>query len=91
MIFFGRPLAVRPRVAVWQSHSDDSLYLNFIDQEVTVHLPAETVAELREALEAALAAAASPEAAKDRARRLQILRDRLALLARARGGLGEAE
>jgi len=92
MIFFGRPLAVRPRVAVWHSHTDDSLYLHLIEQEVAVHLPVDAAAELLEALGAALEAAGEPEAPKDRARRLQILRDRLALVsAKNRGGGGEEE
>lgn len=81
MIFFGRPLAIRSGVGIWQSHLDESVYVHFVDQDCTVHLPAELIETLYEALSAALETAREPEAPKDRARRLQILRDRLATVA----------
>lgn len=92
MIFFGRPLAIRPRIAIWQHHQDDRLYLQFLEAGTTVELTPEIANELHEALGAALAALPEPEAAKDRARRLQILRERLAMLSRAgRGPAGSGE
>ena len=77
MIFPGRMLASSDGITVWKHHQGDGFHLHLVNRGVTVDLSPEELAVLARVATAATVAAESPEADKDRARRLQILQARI--------------
>ena len=77
MIFTGRLLASGDGVSFWQEKSDGGVSLHFVNRGLVIDLSVDEFAALAQVSAAALAAAASPEDAKDHLRRLQVLQARV--------------
>lgn len=77
MIFPGRLLASQAGLTIWQNHQGPGYQLHFVNRGVVVDLSDEELAALVEVANLALQTAGTPEEAKDRARRLQILQARV--------------
>jgi hypothetical protein len=77
MIFPGRQLASEGGITIWQRHQGEGFHLHLVQRGVVLDLSLAELAALARLAPAALAAAQSPEDAKDHARRLQILQARV--------------
>ena len=77
MIFTGRLLANANGITFWEKPQDEGFALHIVRRGIVVDLDADELAALAHAATLAAENAQTPEAEKDRTRRLQILQARL--------------
>jgi hypothetical protein len=81
MIFTGRLLASDHGISIWEEQKDRFL-LHLVDHGMVIPLTLDELTALARASATAVNTAGTPEAAKDRVRRLQILQARVTDLLR---------